>query len=283
MLQPNENISIDNIGNDYPKNLKISGSKHSAEFYEYYKLMESLDNERELATAKFSKIEGKNSQVDSIYWGRNGLITLIDKKYEEQTKSFVTKNYNTYFGLNTLSRYNNSFSKDELKLMYSNLSKELKNSRYGQLVKIYSTKSGLVIGEKYVDFEAINENDKKIKLSDCIGSHFTLLNFSTFHCVPSIKSLEGISALSKKYNSKLKIVNYYVDSDINGFESFLKSDYENWNFLRNIDGRYSSVYALYNITSTPTLFLFDKKGILIKKFKGFDTKTNLEIEKTISY
>ncbi len=283
MLQPNENISIDNIGNDYPKNLKISGSKHSSEFYEYYKLMEPLDNERELATAKFSKIEDKTSQIDSIYWGKNGLITLIDKKYEEQTKSFIEKNYDTYFGLSTLSRYYKSFSKDELKLMYSNLSKELKNSRYGQLVKIYSTNSGLVIGNKYIDFEAINENDEKIKFSDCIGSHFTLLNFSTYHCVPSMKSFEEISALSKKYNSKLKIVNYYVDADINGFESFLKSDHENWNFLRNIEGRFSSVYALYNITSTPTIFLFDKKGILIKKLIGFDAKTKLEIEKKISY
>lgn len=282
MLQPNENISIDNIGTDYPKNLKISGSKHSSEFYEYYKITESLDTERELATAKFYKIEDKTSQVDSTYWGQNGIITIIDKKYEEQTKSFIAKNYNTYFGLSTLSRYHNSFSKDELNLMYNKLSKALKNSRYGQLLKIYSTNNGLAIGSKYIDFEAINENNKKIKFSGCIGSNFTLLNFSTYHCVPSMKSLEGISALSKKYHSKLKVVNYYVDADINGFESFIKSDQENWSFIRNRDGRFSSVYALYNITSTPTLFIFDKNGILIKKIIGFDAKANLEIENIIS-
>lgn len=282
MLEPNESITISNIGNDYPNDLKIGGSKHSSQFYEYYKLIEPLDKEREVKLTNYFKIKNKTLETDSIYWGKNGLITVIDNKYEQQTKSFISKNYTTYFGLSTLSRYCNSFSKNELELFYANLNKELKSSRYGKFINIYLNTENLEIGDKYVNFEALNIDDEKKKFSDFVTNDFNLLNFSTYHCVPSMQTLEELFVISKKNSDKLTIINYYVDADIKGFETFSKFKNKNWSSIRNNEGRYNTAYALYRITSTPTLFLFDKRGILIKKYARFDSQSKSEIEKIIS-
>lgn len=87
----------------------------------------------------------------------------------------------------------------------------------------------------------------------------------------------------------------FIKSTIENYQSLLiirtnldhfnyLSSYEgnDWNFLWNNDGKDAFPYIRYRINSTPTYYLFDEKGNLVEKIKGFkkgysdDTQSKIE-------
>ena len=52
--------------------------------------------------------------------------------------------------------------------------------------------------------------------------------------------------------------------------NFNKEKKINWLCLWNRDMRFSEAVAKYHITGTPTFYLFDKNGKMIKLFDGYD-------------
>ena len=88
--------------------------------------------------------------------------------------------------------------------------------------------------------------------------------------------------LHNKYQDKLNIITFYTESKKEHFELFVNYKNNDWDFLWSPKGNKSYPYIRYRINSTPTYYLFDTEGKLIKKIKGFqkgyfdDTQNRIE-------
>ena len=271
----NENIIITGTIKDFPNSLNVIGSPNHDLMTELDKtLFDVLKERKDLLSEYLSKKQsGKmNDSIKNVYWGQAGIIKMLDEEVLYRRKKFIDKNINSYYSLYLLSILKADYKKDELQKLLNRLSTTYKKSNYANAISISLKSKQFKIGDKFIDFKALDRNNGTVTFSNYFSDKYVLLDFSTPYCHFCLQAIEPLKKLAKDNPTKLDIVTLYVDEEKNGYTSFLNKSQKPWSVIWDKKGRFGDAYSLYNINGTPTFFLFDRNGILVTKQDGLDDK-----------
>ena len=280
-VENGENIVIHSQFENFDDNLRVENSKYYAVQQDFNSLTKELSDKRnELMQEYMQNYYGKpvDESVSESYWGKDGSIGKIDSEVDNINKTYLLENANNYFSLSHIVRSFTRIEKPVLSEMYEKLDENLRVSKYGVFLKAYIDSPQMEEGMEYADFNFENKNGKKQKLSDYFDGRYLLVDFSTLYCGTSQMSRPGLEKLSNKNKEKINVLTYYIDQDEEGFRNYIVNGVNNWNIIRNSDGRMNDALAQYVISGTPTYFLFNPEGVLIKKWSGYGAGTVGEIE-----
>ena len=119
----------------------------------------------------------------------------------------------------------------------------------------------LQIGMPAPDFEAMDINGKKIKLSDLKGK-VVLLDFWATWCKPCIAGIPHVKELNKKYNDRndFQIIGISLDTDLERWNKYVADENLNWINLCDGKKKEGEIVRLYNAMGIPKYYVVDKEG-----------------------
>lgn len=210
------------------------------------------------------------------------MITKIDKETSKIAEQFIADNINSHFALSQLVTNKNEFSKEFIQNQLDRLEPKFKETKYVKVLKTYLANKPLENGASFYNFKAEDENGKLVDFASLFNNKaFTLLEFYSSHCSWCKKALPEIKELEKAENEKLQVVTYNVDKSKKDWLKTTKSNGITWKTLWNENGRYSDAYTKYRIAGTPTYYLFNKQGKVLKKWTGYDDSLIADIRNSI--
>ncbi len=132
-------------------------------------------------------------------------------------------------------------------------------------------------GNKVANFSWVDEGGKKISFSDYSKDNVVLINFWATWCGPCKRELPDLIALSNEYRDKnIKIIGISVDRD--GDVLKLVHDFaaqSNLTYPIVIDnGDLESAFG--GIRGIPTSFFVNKKGEIVRKMIGMQSKETFQ-------
>lgn len=139
----------------------------------------------------------------------------------------------------------------------------------------------LVVGKVAPDFEAVDGEGKKFKLSDYRGK-LVMLDFWGFWCGPCVATLPHNQELTTKLKDK-PFALIGVNSDQDGPKAIERIKKEGLTFRNAMVGSTgAAIPKQYNVSGWPTVYLIDKDGVIRWKTVGVDPKKlDAEIEKIL--
>lgn len=282
----NENISIAGNKSTFARGIEVKGSKYHGLKANYDIRVNPLYDERDKKLIKMFALrnDGKwNDSLQSAYWSETGIITKIDNETSKITEQFISENINSHFALSQLVTNKNDFSKEFIQNQLESLEPKFIDTRYVKVLKTYLENKPLENGSSFYNFQAENESGKLVDFASFFNSdkEFTLLEFYSPHCSWCKKALPEIKELEKAENDKLQVVTYNVDKSKEDWLKTTKLNGIKWTTLWNENGRYSDAYTKYRVGGTPTYYLFDKQGNVLKKWTGYDEKLITDIRNSI--
>lgn len=173
---------------------------------------------------------------------------------------YVRENPDKLISSFALSGYIPGLPKSEIKLLYENLSPEIKRSRYARSVsKFLELSREVAVGDIAEDFQLTNLEGNKVSLSDFKGK-FVLLDFWASGCAPCRIENKNLLANYKKYKGKgFEIISISSDRNKDNWASASKEDSIIWSSL--LDDAH--VGNRYNVKFIPSTFLIDPAGRII--------------------
>ena len=227
-----------------------------------------------------AKVKGSN-QTDllSKYKAISANSTKLTR--DSNQLDFLYSNANNQMTLNELLYNKKEISKDSLLLFYRKLDTINSNSPKGQELLAYSKAVQIKIGDKFRDIWGKDSNGVQHKLSDYYGK-VMLIDFWSPDCpYSSEQHKKELPKLAQQYNPQdFIIISYSIDKELNALEKSNDIDYKNWISISDFQGMKGKNISEYDVTGTPTSFLIDKEGIIVKSMFGFYEGEN-RIEKEI--
>jgi thiol-disulfide isomerase/thioredoxin len=268
-----ENVLVKGNVNDFSQKLKISGSPDQQLKNKLDKLLEDVLAERNRNLSAYILLKQTGKMTDSIwntYWGQGGSIKMLDEETQYRQRRFIDQNINSYYGLYLLSILKGDYEKAALQKLLAKLKHPFSESKYAKAIITSLKNKGFAIGDKMLNFEALNEYDESIHFADYFTGKNVLLEFSTPYCQFCLKAIEPLKELASGNKNNLTIVTLYVDENKSGYIDFSNHDKKPWGVIWDKKGRFGEAYSLYNIIGTPAFLLFNKEGNLVAKEAGFD-------------
>tara|TARA_R110002072_G_scaffold249440_2_gene408354 strand:- start:165 stop:1169 length:1005 start_codon:yes stop_codon:yes gene_type:complete len=193
-------------------------------------------------------------------------------------KQFIEDNPNSIISATILSTYKTTFSRNDVERLYFTFSKENKNSFYGEsIAKFLSLHKGeLKLGDKFVDFEMLDDNNENRKLSD-VKANYILLEFWASNCGPCRQENPNLVKTYNKFKNKGFEI-FAVSEDINkeNWLKAIKKDNLPWTHVSDLS-KDNSASLIYGISGIPDNFLIDKNGVIIaRNLRGEDLNMKLE-------
>jgi peroxiredoxin len=192
--------------------------------------------------------------------------------------NFLLSKPNTIASTVILERNTRSFSKEQVKEFYQNLSPEIKISQSGKNILGSTIKQlPMVIGEKIPDFEQSDIKGEKVSIQSLRGN-YVLIDFWASWCVPCRKENPAVVAAYKKFKDKgFGILSVSLDDKKQNWLHAIKEDKLNWLHVSDLNGWNNEVAKRFNIRSIPDNILIDREGkILARSLRGDDLAKKLQ-------
>ncbi|MHA6279536.1 TlpA family protein disulfide reductase, partial [Salinimicrobium sp. CAU 1759] len=199
-------------------------------------------------------------------WTRIGKIDSITLAKRIQ----YIKNNKTFISIIDLGYLKNQLPKDTVKSIFKKYPEEIRNSKYGNVVRTYLKRDVLEIGDTFYDFEGLNQEKEKVKLSNIRDNEkFTLIDFTSTHCGASMQAVEELSLVYKNYSDSLTIISFSGDPQKEAWLEGVERDGVKWNSIWDGKGRFSETSISYGVTGFPTFVLISPKGEIVDKWTGY--------------
>jgi len=280
LLIGNDNISIKGDISDFPWNVNIRGSKTQEDFNYSQSLTKENNIKRDSLVQAFMKLpQEKQQEVGAKIWKKIG---KIDSLTQISRINYMKSHPNTYTSVIELGYLKNQLPKDTIQKIFDNYTPEIKESKYAKVVEVFLRENISKIGDKFHDFEGMNQKGKKVKFSNIRGE-YTLLDFTAAYCGPCIQAAEELVKINKDYSDSLKIVSFTQDPQKDVWLKSLERDKVTWNSIWDGKGRYSETSIKYGIQGIPTFILINPEGTIIDKWTGYGEGSILSrLEKNVS-
>ncbi|MBI1743588.1 TlpA family protein disulfide reductase [Candidatus Acetothermia bacterium] len=128
------------------------------------------------------------------------------------------------------------------------------------------------------DFELLNTDGKKIKLSDLRGKP-VLVNFWATWCPPCRKEMPDLQAFYTKHSDKIQLLGINWGEETDEIKKFLAEFGVSY---PNVIDQNGKMFVLYQLTGLPTSFFVDEAGVIRGVWLGLMTAADIEVafEKT---
>lgn len=266
LLMGNEDVHLEADISDLPYNVNTSGSPtqdkaehYRKQLYAWNVKLDSLNNHFKSFPDSIDTPEKKQAAIR---------IKEVKDSLENWKINFIKENFNSYISLLTYN-YRRDFNVDTLKRLFSSVSEELKQSKYGEAIATQISYPKPQIGEAYNDFEAISPKEAPIKLSE-INGQYILLQFAGTGCYWSNLSIQKMKTIHEKYKDSISFVSYFVDPQKQSWLKYTDDNNIPWLSLWAAGGKYSDPHNKYGITGTPTFFLISPDKKIISSWFGYD-------------
>ncbi|WP_417867918.1 redoxin domain-containing protein [Xanthomarina gelatinilytica] len=164
-----------------------------------------------------------------------------------------------------------AISKEEAKSIFSNFSKEVTSSKFGELVNKLLSKASTEVGNVAPDFSAPNPDGKLITLSDIKGK-VTIIDFWAAWCGPCRKENPNVVKVYEKYHDKgLEIIGVSLDGTPNqkdpkaAWMDAIEKDNLTWHQVSNLSYFNDPIAKLYSIQAIPATYILDSEGVIVAK------------------
>ncbi len=262
----NDNITVKGDISDFPWNVNIKGSKTQEDFNFSQSLTKENNIKRDSLVQAFMKLsQEKRQEIGSEIWKD---IRKLDSITQSSRINYIKSHPNTYTSVIELGYLKNQLPKDTIQKIYENYTPEIKESKYAKVVEVYLRENIAKIGDKFHDFEGMNQKGEKVKFSNIRGE-YTLLDFTAAYCGPCIQAADELVEINKEYSDSLKIVSFTQDPKKDIWLKSLERDKVTWNSIWDGKGRYSETSIKYGIQGIPTFVLINPEGIIIDKWSGY--------------
>jgi len=177
----------------------------------------------------------------------------------EKMDRIIEENAHTFWGPLLLLSHT-AFLTPNNERHWNMFSDEVKASFYGRAMSV--ALFGIVgPGQEAPNFEAKDAAGNVHSLKTILeNGNYVLLDFWATWCGPCIRFIPTLTELAKKYVDKgLKVVSISTDSNREAWLSFLERGQKPW--LNLLDE--SGISQAYGVTSIPSLFLINPKGIVV--------------------
>ena len=270
LLIGNDDITLEGDILDFPWNVNIKGSKTQEDFNYSQNLTKENDIKRDSLVRVFIKLpQEKQQELGAEIWGK---IRIIDSISGALRMDYIKSHPDTYASVIQLGYFKNKLPKDSIQKIFENYTPEIKESKYAKIIEVFLRENIAKVGDKFHDFEGINQKEEKVKFSNIRGK-YTLLDFTAANCGPCIQAADELIEISKTHSDSLKIVSFTQDTDKDMWLKSLERDNVAWNSIWDGKGRYSETSIKYGIEGIPTFFIINPEGTIIKKWSGYGEGT----------
>jgi thiol-disulfide isomerase/thioredoxin len=261
----NDDIQVFANLNEFPKRLKVVGSKTNDEKIDLDSRLKNLYDRRiQLVSDYYSLPDKENNPKGKNIWDT---IATIDKKYTQVVISFIRNNPDSYISIIHLDYEMRNLQKDSIKAIFNSLTAKLQNSSFAKSIINFLNDKVLKIGDNFIDFQAYNNQNEKVKLSDFKGNYI-LLDFTSYSCSPCRASVKELKEVLNEYGRNIEIISFYVDYKRNDWLNAINRDSINWSSLWEGSGMKSETCIKYDVQSVPT-FVLIHSGKIIDKWTGY--------------
>ncbi|UNZ00330.1 AhpC/TSA family protein [Zhouia spongiae] len=266
LLIGNDNITVKGDISDFPWNVKIKGSKTQEDFNYSQSLTKENNIKRDSLVKSFMKLpQDKQQEIGAEIWREIGKIDSIT---QVSRINYIKSHPDTYTSVIELGYLKNQLPKDTIRKIFENYTTQIKESKYAKVVEVFLRENIAKIGDKFHDFEGINQKGEQVKFSNIRGE-YTLLDFTAAYCGPCIQAADELIEINSKYSDFLKIVSFTQDPKKDVWLKSLERDKVTWNSIWDGKGRYSETSIKYGIQGIPTFVLINPEGIIIDKWSGY--------------
>lgn len=190
--------------------------------------------------------------------------TLPREEAQKLEIEFIKDNPNSIVSASMLSLYSTTWGKEKTKGLYEQLSKENKNSKFGEeITKYIELNKEPKTGDQFADFESKNQNGELKKLSNLKGKA-VLLEFWASWCGPCRQENPILVKTYEKFNPKgFEIFAVSLDEDKESWLGAIKKDSLNWEHVSDLKGQKNEASLIYGINGIPDNFLIAENGEII--------------------
>jgi peroxiredoxin len=275
----NDNLTLIADKKDFAWNVKTSGSLIDANYRKSLEVTKELDIKRDSLIFVYHALSDVEKEESSEEFMK--AIGKIDSIIKLRTIEFIKETSDTYAGMLQLSFHKDDIPKDSVKIIFDRYSNELKQSKFGRVVKIYLQSNNIEKGEKYLDFVGLNQFNNKTSLSDIMEERkFLLINYTSAYCGFCIKATDELREIYNNYQNSLNIVDFSADPKKEDWLKSVERDQNSWISLWDGNGMYSESALRYNFSVTPTFLLISPEGKIVDRWVGYKKgKLKKDLEK----
>ncbi len=213
---------------------------------------------------------------------RDSLFVVYEKMIDEEVKinqSFIKDYPNSYESLTVLHQSTmKKLGAKETHKLFSKLSKALQLTKEGKSIsRFIDLNKNPKIGDKFVDFEQLNNKGEAIKISEVKGK-YTLIEFWASWCGPCRAFNPELVKEYKLYKAKgFEIVGISLDSNKERWLKAIENDGLIWQNISDLKGLDNEAAIIYGISAIPDNFLIDENGVIIARYlRGDNLKQKLK-------
>lgn len=267
LLMGNDSLFVTGDVKEFPWKIKRKGSQIQEEYNQARNLTKEFEIERDSLVNFFVALPPEEQQKrGKEIWTRIGAIDSITLAKRFQ----YLKSNKTFISVIDLGYLKNQLPKDTVKTIFQNYPEEIRNSKYGNVIKTYLKRDVLEVGDTFYDFEGLNQQKEKVQLSSIRNKEkFTLIDFTSTHCGASMQAADELASVYQNYSDSLKIVSFSGDPQKEAWLEGVERDSVKWLSIWDGKGRFSETSISYGVTSFPTFVLINPKGEIVDKWSGY--------------
>ncbi|MDO6491676.1 MULTISPECIES: TlpA disulfide reductase family protein [unclassified Cellulophaga] len=205
-------------------------------------------------------------------------IKEIQEEGKDYEINFTKANPNAVISAMIINRLlmNKILTEDEISELVSGLSEEVKQTAAAKSVlEIINKNKATSIGAKAPEFTAPSLDGTPLALNKALGK-VTIVDFWAAWCVPCRRENPNVVNVYNKYHDKgLNIVGVSLDKNATEWKKAIEEDGLPWSHVYN-EKDVQEIAKLYNVTSIPSTFILDEKGVIIaKNLRGDDLENKI--------
>ena len=254
-----------------PQNVEIMASETQAELDAYNDQLGAFDSQiRELYAVMNDAFANNDTiMMDSLNRVGTALMEQQDGFRDEYIKAHP-ESFVTHYILDGVKQ---DYPLDQLKELVGAFTTE---SIYKDDLNDYIAKQErLEVGQPFIDFTLMTNNDTEVVLSEMIPQNkLTLVDFWASWCGPCRKENPVVKAAYEQFHALgFDVIGVSVDQNEEDWLQAVEEDQLPWTQVRDAEHQASEDYMIYYI---PSNFLFDQEGNMVAKgLRGDDLTAKL--------
>ena len=265
LLIGNETVQVNGDISDMPLNVTTTGSPIQKEAESYHKQLYVWNVKLSNLRVNLKSFPDSVSSIEKKQ--AVSKVKAVEDSLENWKTNFIKENFNSYIAL-VMYNYRRDFQVDTLKKLFTSLSEDLKQSKYGKSISIQINYPKPRTGDNYYNFEAISAKGDSFKLSE-IKDKYILLQFAGTGCYWSHMSMPEIRRLCQEYKDSVSFISYFIDNKAHWLNT-LRTDSIVWLSLWGKGFKYSDACSKYSVTGTPTFFLISPDKKIVSTWFGYE-------------